>query len=339
MKKILPILFICVLSCKSQSQKQDDQKEIEHYIIGEWYTIFKEEPEIIEDTDESYLEAQFEIESNLKIFTQNQYTKENKFTSKDLLKITYLHSTGSVTMNFRITSSGIWSIKNNQALFDTNFPSIDIDFEGSNASSANERELVKFYSKEIVSSLKNELLENEDKPSRIIEINKTTMKLKDGEGDILKYKRLSKIPKEFDISFLPNENFSAEKLRAGASLFDKLSVCGDCSKFMLGAVIPKSDEIKFYNNKELKGRSIHKLKPRKIGSQPDRALIVFDISKDDKCTHNFKALSKTGHFGWISGCTGIDKKWMNIEEAFKKNTTTEYKQSWTIKELERTYNR
>lgn len=334
---VIIVLLFCSSSCTSQTQEHKD-KEIEHYLIGTWYSIFQDEPQSIEDSGDGSLETQLEIETTLKVFAQNQYYKENKFVSDEELRITYRYDRGSFTMKFIIASNGTWSVKNNKVLFDTHFPSLKIKFKGSDASNAAEKELVQLYRNEVPTSIKKELLENGSKPSSVSSITKSTMKLIDSEGLLFTYKRMSTPPKEFDASLLPNDNFSKEQLAVGTSVFERLAMSGSKEYCFLGTLIPKSDTVLMYDNPKLSGNAVHTMKIPKKGKISARAFIVFDVINDTNCGYHYKVLSKTGHFGWISGCSDLDTKWIDSNQAITKSKSVDYKRCSTVKDLMKVYN-
>jgi len=181
---LITIMFFCIsllMSCDNTDSKYSKM------IIGKYYSI-----EYIEDLD-----IDEDIPVSMTIESEEEFFQNGNSIEQGTLKFSIFNSEGSdiIIVYDLKPSTSKWEIKNSMLSYTFDNVDIPLEFKYTNASNYSEKEAVKYFREfienDLTDMLKQFLIEEGEKPCKIIELNEKRLVTEDNDGEQTIQKRIT----------------------------------------------------------------------------------------------------------------------------------------------------
>lgn len=185
MKRNILASIIIVGSLILTSCNQDSKYN--ELIIGKYYSV--EYTEDIEWDDEIPISMTFE--------EYEEFFPNKTSISEGTLKFSIYNENGNnILIEYQYgPDTNKWNIKDGKLYYDYGIPDFKLNFKSTNAKSYSEREVVKYFREfienDFIDIMKQYMVEEGDKPSKIIELNENRLVTEDSDGEQTIQKRIN----------------------------------------------------------------------------------------------------------------------------------------------------
>lgn len=183
-RKILALIII--VGCLIFTNCNQDSKYNE-LIIGKFYSV-----EYVED-----IEWDDEIPISMTWEGYEEFFPNKTSVEDGTVKFSIYNETGyNIIIEYQYgPDTSKWEIKDGKLYYDFGIPDFKLNFKSTNAKGYSEREVVKYFREfienDFIDIMKQYLVEEGDKPSKIIELNKNRLVTEDSDGEQTIQKRIN----------------------------------------------------------------------------------------------------------------------------------------------------